>query len=115
MKSYATSEIRNVALVGAKGSGKTSLAEALLFTAKVTTRLGRVEDGNTVFDFEPEEHKRVASVQSALASLEWKKNKVNLLDTPGDPISAPTPRTVWPWSRARLSWSAPPTASSRRP
>jgi len=58
----------------------------LLFLGKVTTRLGKVEDGNTVFDFEPEEHKRVASVQAAPAWLDWKKIKVNLLDTPGDPI-----------------------------
>ncbi|MEE8408164.1 MAG: elongation factor G [Myxococcota bacterium] len=84
MKAFDTPDIRNVALVGAKGCGKTSLAEALLYAAKVTTRLGSVEDGNTVFDFEPEEHKRVASVQSTLASFEWKKNKINLLDTPGD-------------------------------
>jgi elongation factor G len=84
MKSYATNEIRNLALVGSKGSGKTTLAEAMLFGAEMTTRQGRVEDGNTMFDFEPEEHKRVASVQSAVGYLEWKKNKVNILDTPGD-------------------------------
>jgi elongation factor G len=85
MKSFATSDIRNVALVGGKGGGKTSLAEAMLFAAKVTTRLGKVEDGNTILDFEPEEHKRVSSVQSSLASLEWNKHKINVLDTPGDP------------------------------
>ncbi|MCK5690771.1 elongation factor G [Myxococcota bacterium] len=86
MKTYATDDIRNIALIGQKGSGKTSLGEALLFASKATTRLGRVEDANTVFDFEPEEHKRVSSVQSALAHLEWKKTKINILDTPGDPI-----------------------------
>ncbi len=85
MKLYTTAEIRNVVLVGAKGSGKTTLGEALLFASKATTRLGKVEEGNTVLDFEPEEHKRVASVQASLAHLEWKKIKVNLLDTPGDP------------------------------
>ena len=84
MKSYATSDIRNVALVGSKGCGKTTLAEAMLYAAKMTNRQGKVEDGNTVFDFEPEEHKRVASVQSSIGWLEWKKTKVNLLDTPGD-------------------------------
>ncbi|MBI3179461.1 MAG: elongation factor G, partial [Deltaproteobacteria bacterium] len=62
-----------------------TLGEALLFASKTTTRRGLVEEGNTVLDFEPEEHKRVASVQASLAHLEWKKNKVNLLDTPGDP------------------------------
>src|SRR5208337_2921496 len=65
-----------------------SLAEAMLFSAKVTTRLGRVEDGNTMLDFEPEEHKRVGSVQSSWAALDWKKNKLNILDTPGDPTFA---------------------------
>ncbi len=84
MKSYSTGEIRNVTLLGAKGNGKTSLAEAMLFSAKVTNRQGKVEDGNTVLDFEPEEHKRVASVQTSVGWLEWKKHKVNLLDTPGD-------------------------------
>ena len=86
MKSYSTSEIRNVALVGAKGSGKTSLAEAILFSAKVVSRLGKVQDGNTALDFEPEEHKRVASVKAGAAWLDWKKTKINVLDTPGDPI-----------------------------
>ncbi|MBI5509841.1 MAG: elongation factor G [Deltaproteobacteria bacterium] len=86
MKSYTTAEIRNVALIGAKGSGKTSLAEAMLFSAKMISRLGKVQDGNTALDFEPEEHKRVASVQAKAAWLEWKKHKVNVLDTPGDPI-----------------------------
>jgi elongation factor G len=85
MKPYNTAEIRNLALIGQKGTGKTSLAEAMLFSAKVTTRLGRVEDGNTMLDFEPEEHKRVGSVQSAWAAFDWKKNKLNVLDTPGDP------------------------------
>src|SRR5688572_15753306 len=80
---YGTAEIRNIALVGQKGAGKTTLGEAMLFSAKATTRLGKVEDGNTVLDFEPEEHKRVSSVQASFASLDWKKHKVNVLDTPG--------------------------------
>ena len=76
-------QIRNVALVGHSGSGKTTLAEALLFTADVTTRIGRVEDGNTVTDFEAEEISRGSSVSLAMAPFEWKGFKINLIDTPG--------------------------------
>jgi elongation factor G len=76
-------KIRNVVLVGHGGSGKTSLAEALLFTAGVTTRAGRVEDGNTVTDFEPEEIERQISLSVALASFTWKDHKVNIIDAPG--------------------------------
>ena len=75
--------IRNVALVGHAGSGKTSLAEAVLFDAKVTTRIGKVEDGNTVSDYEPEENRRVSSVQASLIPCTWKDHKLNILDTPG--------------------------------
>ncbi|MEK7706259.1 MAG: elongation factor G [Myxococcota bacterium] len=89
MTTFSSQDIRNVALIGHKGTGKTSVGEAMLFTAKSTTRLGKVDEGNTVLDFEPEEHKRVASVQSSLAYLAWKKHKINILDTPGDPIFAP--------------------------
>ncbi len=76
-------KIRNVVLVGHGGSGKTSLAEALLFTAGATTRVGRVEDGNTVTDFEPEEIERQISLSVALASFTWKGHKVNIIDAPG--------------------------------
>jgi elongation factor G len=79
----ATDNIRNVVLVGHSGSGKTALAEALLFAAGVTTRVGRVEDGNTVTDFEPEEVDRRSSVSLALAPFEWEGHKVNLIDAPG--------------------------------
>ncbi|HSG80069.1 MAG TPA: GTP-binding protein, partial [Acidimicrobiia bacterium] len=75
--------IRNVALVGHSGSGKSTLAEALLFTAGVTTRMGRIEDGNTVTDFEPEEVSRGSSVSLAMAPFEWQGHKINLIDTPG--------------------------------
>lgn len=75
--------IRNVALVGHGGSGKTSLAEALLHGAGVTTRLGRVEDGNTVTDSEPEEISRGSSVSLAMAPFEWNGHRINLIDTPG--------------------------------
>ena len=83
MKTFATEKIRNVALVGHGGSGKTTLAEALLLRAGAITRAGRVEDGTTVCDYEPEEHKRRLSLSLALAPFEWKGHKVNLIDTPG--------------------------------
>ncbi|HEY5579350.1 MAG TPA: elongation factor G, partial [Acidimicrobiia bacterium] len=75
--------IRNVALVGHGGSGKTSLAEALLFASGATTRLGRVEDGSTIMDFEPEEIDRGISLGLALASIGWRDRKINIIDTPG--------------------------------
>ncbi len=83
MKTFPTSRIRNVALVGHGGSGKTSLAEALLFQAGAIPRLGRVEDGSTVCDFDPEEQRRGISVSLALAPFEQEDHKVNLLDAPG--------------------------------
>ncbi len=83
MKTYPTDRIRNVVLVGHGGTGKTTLAEALLNAAGAINRMGRVEDGNTVTDFDPDEIKRQISIQLALAPFEWKDRKVNLLDAPG--------------------------------
>jgi elongation factor G len=83
VKSYQAKDIRNVALVGHGGAGKTTLTEALLFAAGHLTRMGRVEDGNTVSDHEPEEIKKQISVSLALAPVEWEGVKINLLDTPG--------------------------------
>ena len=83
MKVYPSGKIRNVALVGHGGSGKTSLAEALLFVVGAIPRLGRVEDGNTVSDFDPEEARRGISVSMAIAPFEHDGHKVNLIDTPG--------------------------------
>ena len=77
--------IRNVALIGHRGSGKTSLHEALLFEAKATNRLGSVLDGTTVSDSEPDEQARKMSISVALSSFEWADRKINLLDTPGEP------------------------------
>ncbi|MGZ4306661.1 MAG: GTP-binding protein, partial [Solirubrobacteraceae bacterium] len=77
--------IRNVALVGHRGSGKTSLHEALLFQAGAVNRLGSVVDGTTVSDADPDEKARQMSISAALSSFEWQERKVNLLDTPGDP------------------------------
>ena len=83
MQSYAPAKIRNVALVGHGGAGKTSLAEALLFTSGTINRQGRVEDGNTTSDFEPEEVKRTISLSTSLLPFECNGFKINLLDTPG--------------------------------
>jgi elongation factor G len=77
--------IRNVALVGHRGAGKTSLHEALLFEAGVTGRLGSVPDGSTVSDRDPDEQSRQMSISAALSSFEWQGRKINLLDTPGEP------------------------------
>ena len=83
LKVYPSAKIRNVAFVGHGGSGKTSLAEALLFVTGTTPRMGRVEDGNTVSDFDPEEARRGISVSMAVAPFEHEDTKVNVLDTPG--------------------------------
>jgi elongation factor G len=81
----AADRIRNVALVGHRGSGKTSLHEALLFEAGAVNRLGTVPDGSTVSDSDPDEQARQMSISAALSSLQWRERKINLLDTPGEP------------------------------
>ncbi len=83
MKVYAPEKIRNVALVGHNGAGKTTLAEAMLYRAGAIERLGRVEDGTTVLDYDPEEHKRGMSLSLSMAPLEWHEHKINLIDAPG--------------------------------
>jgi elongation factor G len=85
VKEFATANIRNVALVAHHGVGKTSLAEAMLFNAKATTRLGRIGDGNTLLDYAADEIQRQITISLALAQFEWSGHKVNLLDTPGFP------------------------------
>ncbi len=79
----SASTIRNVALISHSGAGKTTLAETMLFNANVINRIGRVEDGNTVSDYEPEETKRSSSVQTSLLRISDGDNKINMLDTPG--------------------------------
>jgi elongation factor G len=79
------SEIRNVAVIGHRGTGKTSLVEAMLFQAGATNRLGSVEQGSTVADWDEDEHKRQMSLSASLCHLEWQDRKINLIDTPGDP------------------------------
>lgn len=83
MKSYNAKNIRNIAIAGHGGRGKTTLAEAMLYLAKATDRLGRVLDGNTVLDYDAEEKRRKATVSTSVAPLEWKDTKVNIIDTPG--------------------------------
>jgi elongation factor G len=82
---HAPDRIRNVALVGHRGSGKTSLHEALLFEAGAVTRLGTVADGTTVSDADEDEQSRRMSISASLASFSWRDVKVNLIDTPGEP------------------------------
>src|SRR3954452_6104012 len=77
-------KIRNVAVVGHRGTGKTSLVEAMLFQAGKINRLGAVEAGSTVSDWDEDEQKRQMSLAASLAHLEWQGRKINLLDTPGD-------------------------------
>ena len=83
MKEFATGHIRNVALVAHHGVGKTTLAEAMLFQAKATTRIGRIADGSTMLDHSPEEISRQITIDLGLAQFEFQGHKINLLDTPG--------------------------------
>ncbi|MCR4442727.1 MAG: elongation factor G [Peptococcaceae bacterium] len=83
MRVYPSSKIRNVGILAHGGAGKTSLAEAMLYNAGHTTRLGKVDDGTTTTDYLPEEIKRKVTVSTALAPVEWKDHKINVLDTPG--------------------------------
>jgi elongation factor G len=126
MKEYATDHIRNVALVSHGGAGKTSWAEAALFASGATTRLGRVEEGNSVSDFEEEETRRRLSLSTAVLPLEYRDVKVNVLDTPGytdfigEAISALRGRARvvmvdrWPGSRSgRSVWDYCDTPTDR--
>ncbi len=83
MKQYEANKIFNIALTGHGSCGKTSVAEAMLYMSGASDRLGKIEDGNTVLDYDPEEIKRKASITSAIAPIEWKGNKINIIDTPG--------------------------------
>lgn len=83
MKEYSMDDIRNVVIMGHGKCGKTTLAEAMLFNAHMTDRMGKVSDGNTVCDFDAEEIKRKFSISTAIAPIEWKDMKYNIIDTPG--------------------------------
>jgi len=83
VKEYHTEEIRNIVLLGHASSGKTSLAEAMLFTAGATNRLGRIDDGTTISDYHEDEIARKFSITSSLLHYEWKNRKINIVDSPG--------------------------------
>lgn len=83
MKTYPAEKIRNIGLFSHGGAGKTSLTEAMLFVSHATTRLGRVEEGNTVSDWDPDEIKRGISISASVAPVEWRDHKVNIIDAPG--------------------------------
>ena len=83
MKDYMVKDIRNIAVLGHGSEGKTTLVEAMLYAAGVIDRQGRVEDGNTVSDYDPEEAKRHISISAAVAPIEIHNKKINLLDVPG--------------------------------
>src|SRR2546425_9602725 len=81
---FEPGKIRNVAVVGHRGTGKTSLVEALLFQAGATNRLGTVESGSTISDWDEDEQRRKMSLSASVCHLEWQGRKINLVDTPGD-------------------------------
>jgi len=80
---YETRDIRNVGIAGHGHCGKTSVVAGLLYAAGATSRLTRVDEGNTVTDYDEEEIQRKLTISTALAAIEWKKTKINILDTPG--------------------------------
>ena len=83
MRDYATGQLRNIVLLGHGSAGKTMLAEAMLFASGAVNRMGRIEDGTTVADFDEEEINRQISLSLALVPVEWNDCKLNILDTPG--------------------------------
>jgi len=84
MAKYDSKSLRNIAIVGHGGTGKTSIAESMLFVTGKTDRLGRVDDGTSTMDWEPEEQKRCISISASAAFVDWDRHRINLLDTPGD-------------------------------
>ena len=83
MKVYSADNIRNVVVLGHSGSGKTTLMEAALNVTGITTRMGKVDEGNTVSDYEAEEIRRRVSINASMIPIEWKDCKINFIDTPG--------------------------------
>ena len=83
MKEYKTENLRNVCLLGHASAGKTSIGEAMLYNTGVLDRFGKVDDGTTTLDFDPEEIKRKISISAAVAPCDWKDIRINVIDTPG--------------------------------
>ena len=83
MKTYPTKNIRNILLLGHGGSGKTTLTEAMAFNAGAIDRMGRVDEGNTLSDFDPEEKRRMFSISSSIIPVEYGGHKINIIDVPG--------------------------------
>jgi elongation factor G len=83
MKSYAMKNIRNIALVGSSNAGKTSLIEQMLFNAKMISRVGKINDGNTALDFDADEIEKKMSLVTSIAYLDWKEFRINVVDSPG--------------------------------
>ena len=83
MSVYSVDKIRNVCVMGHGGDGKTSLVESMLYMTKATDRMGKIADGNTVCDYDPEEIRRKFSISTAVAPIEYGGCKINMLDTPG--------------------------------
>jgi elongation factor G len=83
MKEFQTNQLRNVCLIGHGGTGKTTLAEVILYDCKEIDRIGRVEEGTTTCDYDAEEKKRQISISAAMAPVEWNNTKINIIDTPG--------------------------------
>ena len=83
MNIYTTDKIRNVVLLGHGGSGKTSLAEAFGYLSGITSRMGKVDDGNTLSDYSKEEQRRHFSISTSVIPIEWEGYKINIIDTPG--------------------------------
>ena len=84
MSKYEVTSIRNLAIIGHGGTGKTSLCESFLYVAGKTERPGRVDEGTSSMDYEPEEQKRHVSISAATNNIEWDKRRINIIDTPGD-------------------------------
>ena len=113
MKVFDPKDIRNVAFVGHKACGKTSVAESALWSAGATNRLGSTAGGTSVLDYEDEEHKRVMSTSTSLGALEWNKTKINLLDTPAIVISSKIRAPLCRRPTAPCAWCPPKMVSSR--
>ena len=104
MKDYTAANIRNIGIFGHGGEGKTTLTEAMLFNAGLVERLGRVENGTTTTDYDPEEVKRTISINAALAPLEWKDVKLNIIDARVSLIFMAKLQRRWRLRIPRSSW-----------